>query len=93
VGDDVTALLATLVSSGAASTRQSPRRDRPQPAPIPQKVKTRLLSALACAALVIGAGVTVFADHGWARAVGIVCLFACAIFTFGLAMAELDETT
>jgi hypothetical protein len=56
-------------------------------------VKTRLLSALACAALVIGAGVTVFADHGWARAVGIVCLFACAIFTFGLAMAELDETT
>ena len=63
------------------------------PPPIPQKVTTRLLSALAGAALVIGTGVTVFADPGWARAVGIVCLFACAICTFGMATAGLDETT
>jgi hypothetical protein len=42
---------------------------------------------------VIGAGVTVFAEPGWARALGIVCLFACAIFTFGLATAEPDDKT
>ena len=57
-----------------------------------QNGKTRLLAALAGTTLVIGAGVTVFADPGWARAVGIVCLFACAISTFGLATAEPDET-
>jgi hypothetical protein len=48
---------------------------------------------LAGTTLVIGAGVTVFADPGWARALGIICLFAGAISTFGLATAEPDETT
>lgn len=43
--------------------------------------------------LVIGAGVTVFADPGWARAIGMVCLFACAISTFGLATAQPDDNT
>jgi cytochrome bd ubiquinol oxidase subunit II len=58
-----------------------------------QKGKTRLLAALAGTTVVIGAGVTVFADPGWARALGIICLFAGAISTFGLATAEPDETT
>jgi cytochrome d ubiquinol oxidase subunit II len=58
-----------------------------------QKGETRLRAALAGTTLVIGAGVTVFADPGWPRALGIVCLFAGAIITFGLAMAEPDETT
>jgi hypothetical protein len=34
--------------------------------------------------LVTGAGVTVFADPGWARAVGVGCLIICAVSTFGL---------
>ena len=36
---------------------------------------------------------TVFADSGWARALGIICLFACALSTFGLATAEPDQKT
>jgi hypothetical protein len=36
---------------------------------------------------------TVFADPGWARALGIICLFACALSTFGLATAEPDHKT
>ena len=34
---------------------------------------------------------TVFADGGWARAVGVIRLFACAISTFGLITAEPDR--
>ncbi len=86
-------LLFRLFLRGRLDPAVTPDATVLNPPPIPQKVKTRLLSALAGAALVIGAGVTVFADPGWARAVGIVCLFACAIFTFGLATAELGETT
>jgi hypothetical protein len=51
----------------------------------------RLLAAFAGTPALIGVGVTVAADGGWARAVGIVCLFACAISTVGLATAGLDE--
>jgi hypothetical protein len=57
------------------------------PPHIAQTAKSLLLEALAGTTLVIGAGVTVFADPGWARALSIVC----AILTFGLATAELDE--
>ena len=46
--------------------------------------------AFAALTFVTGAGVTAFADPGWARAVGICCLFAAAISTFGL-VAALDE--
>jgi Cytochrome bd terminal oxidase subunit II len=88
-----TAYLFRLFLRGRLDPAVTPDATVLNPPPISQKVKTRLLSALASAALVIGTGVTVFADPGWARAVGIVCLFACAIFTFGLATAELDETT
>jgi cytochrome d ubiquinol oxidase subunit II len=58
-----------------------------------RKGNPRLLSALAGVALVIGVGATVFADGGWARVLGVVCLFAGAIFTFSLAATEADEQT
>jgi cytochrome d ubiquinol oxidase subunit II len=54
---------------------------------------TNRLGALAVATLVIGVGSTVFVDPGWGRVVGVVCLFACAVSTFGLATAELGEET
>jgi cytochrome bd ubiquinol oxidase subunit II len=54
---------------------------------------TRSLGALAVATFVIGVGATVFVDPGWGRVVGITCLFACAIATFGLAMVGLGEDT
>jgi cytochrome d ubiquinol oxidase subunit II len=63
------------------------------PPHLAQKGITRLLAALAGTTLVIGTGVTVFADPGWARALGIICLFAGGISSFGLATAEPDETT
>jgi hypothetical protein len=53
--------------------------------------RPRRLAAFACATFLLGATVTVFADPGWARAPGIICLFACAISTFGLATAEPDQ--
>jgi cytochrome d ubiquinol oxidase subunit II len=54
----------------------------------------RLLASFAGATLVIGTGITVFADPGWARTVGIVCLCACAITTFGVVAAtEPDHET
>ncbi|MCW2632376.1 MAG: Cytochrome bd-type quinol oxidase subunit 2-like protein [Pseudonocardia sp.] len=61
--------------------------------PTTQNGKDRLLAALAGATLAIGVGLTVFADAGWALALGIICLFACAISTFGLAAAEPEEQT
>jgi cytochrome d ubiquinol oxidase subunit II len=73
-----------------AATPDTTLLDRPRTV---QNGKTRLLAALAGTTLVIGAGVTVFADPGWARAVGIICLFACAISTFGLTTTEPDKTT
>jgi cytochrome d ubiquinol oxidase subunit II len=53
--------------------------------------RPRLLAALAAATLVIGVGATVFADGGWARVLGVICLFAGAISTFALAAMEPDE--
>jgi hypothetical protein len=35
--------------------------------------------------------VTAFADPGWTRALGVLCLVACPISTFGLATAEPAE--
>ena len=63
------------------------------PPHVTQKGHTHLLAALAGATFVIGVAVTVFADPGWARALGIICLFACALSTFGLATAEPAEKT
>jgi cytochrome d ubiquinol oxidase subunit II len=85
-------LLFRLFLRGRFDPAAAPDATVLNPPRIAQKGKT-LLAALAGATLVIGAGMTVFADPGWARALGIVCLFACAISTFGLATAEPDEKT
>lgn len=85
-------LLFRLFLRGHLDPAATPGATVLNPPHVAQKEKTRLLTALAGTTLVIGAGVTVFADPGWARALGIVCLFACAMFTFGLATAEPDET-
>jgi cytochrome d ubiquinol oxidase subunit II len=63
----------------------------PHPPHVAQETKTRALAAFAGATLVIGIGVTVFADGGWARVLGILCLFAGAISTFGLATKDLGD--
>jgi len=44
----------------------------------------RLLGAFALACLLVGAGLLVFADPGWAHAVGVACLCACAVSAFVL---------
>jgi cytochrome d ubiquinol oxidase subunit II len=51
---------------------------------------TTVLAVSAGVALVAGATLTVFADGGWLRALGIICLFACATATFVLATTEPD---
>jgi len=71
-----------------AATPDSTVLDSPH---VAQKRKTRLRASFAGATLLIGAGATIFADAGWPRAVGIVCLFACAISTFGLTATEPEE--
>ncbi|HET9889470.1 MAG TPA: cytochrome d ubiquinol oxidase subunit II [Mycobacterium sp.] len=65
----------------------------PDPAVFPpphtaQREKTRLLPAFAATTFLVGVGVTVIAGGGWARVLGIICLFACAISTFTLATAQ-----
>jgi hypothetical protein len=46
---------------------------------------------LTAAALVAGVGLMVFADPGWTHALGIACLFAFALSTFGLITVLPDE--
>jgi cytochrome d ubiquinol oxidase subunit II len=65
----------------------------PRPPHVAQERRTRLLAVFAGATLVIGVGVTAFADGGWARVLGILCLFAGAIAIFGLATKDLGEQT
>jgi cytochrome bd ubiquinol oxidase subunit II len=86
-------LLFRLFLRGRLDPAVTPDATVLNPPHIAQKRRTHLLAAFAGSTLVIGAGVTVFADPGWARALGVVCLFACAISTFGLATAEPDEKT
>ncbi|HEU5155921.1 MAG TPA: cytochrome d ubiquinol oxidase subunit II [Streptosporangiaceae bacterium] len=56
-----------------------------------ERAGRRLLAAVAAVTVLIGVTVTVLADSGWARVVGVGCLFAGAISTFGLAAAEADR--
>jgi O-antigen/teichoic acid export membrane protein len=49
-----------------------------------------VLGASAGVTLLAGATLTVFADGGWLRALGIICLFACAAATFLLATTQPD---
>ena len=55
--------------------------------------KPRLLAATAVTTLVLGVGVTVVVGDGWARVLGIVCLFAGAVSTFALTATEPPERT
>jgi cytochrome d ubiquinol oxidase subunit II len=83
-------LLFRLVLRGHLDPAATPDVTTPTPPSVPRKGQTHLLAALATATFFIGISITVFADGGWARALGILCLFACAISTFGLATAEPD---
>jgi hypothetical protein len=49
---------------------------------------SRAWGATAVAELVAGAGLLVFADAGWAQAIGVLCLVACAVATFWLAAGQ-----
>jgi cytochrome bd ubiquinol oxidase subunit II len=53
--------------------------------------RPRLAGAFALAFLLVGASLTVLADAGWAQALGISCLFACAITAFVLATTGPDK--
>jgi cytochrome d ubiquinol oxidase subunit II len=86
-------LLFRLFLRGRLDPAATPDATVPDPPHIAQKGNTRLLAALAGTTVVVGAGVTVFADPGWVLALGIVCLFAGAISTFGLATTEPDVKT
>jgi cytochrome d ubiquinol oxidase subunit II len=71
------------LDAGPAAAHELPRRAAPAPA--------ARLGVIAVAALVVGIGATVFVEPGWGRLVGVPCLFAGAIATFGLATAGLGE--
>jgi len=86
-------LLFHLVLRGRLDPAAAPDATVPTPPSITRKGRTRLLAAFAGTTLLIGAGVTVFADPGWARALGVICLFACALSTFSLATAQPDQKT
>jgi cytochrome d ubiquinol oxidase subunit II len=70
------------LDAGASETPYLPRTS--------ERRRRRRTEAFAAVTVLAGVGVTVFADPGWARAVGVVCLFAAAISTFGL-VARLDS--
>jgi cytochrome d ubiquinol oxidase subunit II len=74
--------LSPAASSGEAAARP-PSAGRPAGA--------RLPATFAGATLLAGVGLTVLADAGWILALGVVCLFACAISTFGLATTGPDR--
>jgi cytochrome d ubiquinol oxidase subunit II len=54
------------------------------------EARATVLGATAGVTLLAGATLTVFADGGWLRALGIICLFVCATSTFVLATTPPD---
>jgi cytochrome d ubiquinol oxidase subunit II len=53
---------------------------------------TRVASgAVALTAGVVGSGLLIFAETGWAKALGVACLFTCAVTVFLLTSAAPDE--
>jgi cytochrome d ubiquinol oxidase subunit II len=84
-------LLFRLFLRGRLDPADTPDAAVVSQTPSAPKENTRLLPAFAVATLVIGLGATVIADGGWVLDLGVVCLFACAISTFGLAAAEPDQ--
>jgi cytochrome bd ubiquinol oxidase subunit II len=81
-------LLFRLVLRGRFDPATTPDRTVSIPPRTTQTGKTHLLPAFAGATFLIGVSVTVLADGGWTRALGTICLFACAISTFGLVTAQ-----
>jgi cytochrome d ubiquinol oxidase subunit II len=84
-------LLFRLFLRGRLDPADTPGAGVASPSHAARKEKPRLLPAFAGATLVIGLGATVIADGGWVLALGVLCLFACAISTFGLAATEPEE--
>jgi cytochrome d ubiquinol oxidase subunit II len=69
-------------TAAAPATTTSPR--------IPERMRRHVVETFAAVTVLAGIGITAFADPGWARAVGVVCLFAAAMSTFRLVAAEPD---
>lgn len=68
----------------------------PAPGEVPRATgrrRPRLVAAFALGALVVGVGLTVLAEPGWALGVGVICLYASAACTFVLAttVPEADD--
>jgi cytochrome d ubiquinol oxidase subunit II len=65
----------------------------PSPAhPGEPREATRVVSgAVALTSGAIGSGLLVFAESGWAKALGVACLFVCAIVVFLLTSVAPDE--
>lgn len=85
-------LLFRLVLRGRLDPAATPGATVPAPPRAPRKRQTHLLAAFAAATFLVGTGATVLADAGWARALGVICLFACALSTFALVTAEPDPS-
>ncbi|MGH3764091.1 MAG: cytochrome d ubiquinol oxidase subunit II [Pseudonocardiaceae bacterium] len=84
-------LLFRLVLRGHLDPATTPGTIAFTPPHATQKSQTHLLATLTGTTFLLGVAVTVFADPGWARALGITCLVACAISTFSLATAQPDQ--
>jgi cytochrome bd ubiquinol oxidase subunit II len=84
-------LLFRLFLVGRLDTGMPPRAAEAPRSKIYERGRRHALEVLAATTAIAGIGVTAFADPGWARAVGVLCLFAAAISTFRLLTAEPDE--
>jgi cytochrome d ubiquinol oxidase subunit II len=76
--------------------RFDPRASTPPTAAGPILRPTTGRAASAAVALVggvAGTGLLVFADDGWAKALGVACLTVCCVSTFVMASATPDEAT
>jgi hypothetical protein len=87
-------LLFTLYLRGRLDTaeKSAPQaRTRARPAaglgsePASRGMRVRVRGGAAVAGVVVGTGLLVFADAGWAHLVGVACLVVCAVAVFLLA--------
>jgi cytochrome bd ubiquinol oxidase subunit II len=86
------ALLFALFLKG----RFDPRAVAEPPVPEPHGAAAAVRAASGTVALgagVAGTGLLVFAEAGWAQAVGVVCLAACAVTAFLLANTRHENST
>jgi cytochrome d ubiquinol oxidase subunit II len=68
---------------GGPSTPEVPAGPPPE---VRREPSRRLLAGIAAVTLLAGVGLIVLAGSGWLLALGILCLVACAVATFGLAV-------